>query len=453
MLGRIEKTTGALVVCATLAACGGATKTNPGDATSAGAGGTGAGAGGAGGTGGGSGGADVGPPMLLDVYTWLVTGNEAAAFNALIDELRRRYPRVSIVNSSLPGDPRTDLLKRIAAGNPPDSFQIIIGADTRTFGDEGALQSIDALSAAQGWSRVFPKVVLDAASRGGALLGVPLDVERSNTLFYNTTVLQSHGVAAPASVDEFFKVAEALKSQGVTPIAVSATGGWTIASQLFESVLVAEAGPDFVEAYLRGQKAADAPEIQKALGDVGRMMDYANPDRATTGWSDAVKKVCAGEAAMLFLPDFVKPEFANQGCGPDRIGYVAMEPAGTPTFVFVSIGFTLPNLAAHRDSALAFLEVVGSVEGQRIFNTKRGYVPARTDVPAGGFDPISSKSLNDFAMPSEHHVLGYAAAVSESFQSAVNPALQAFVDPTSPAHQNVATVLTVLKQNYPLIAR
>jgi glucose/mannose transport system substrate-binding protein len=257
----------------------------------------------------------------------------------------------------------------------------------------------------------------------------------------------------PANVDEFFKVADVLKSQGVTPLSVSASGGWTIASQLFESVLVAEAGPDFVEAYQRGQKTADAPEMQKALTDVGLMMDYANADRATTGWGDAVKKVCDGEAAMLFLPDFVKPEFANKGCGPDRIGYVAMQPASTPTFVFVSIGFPLPKGAAHRDSALAFLEVVGSAEGQKIFNATRGFMPARTDVGPDGFDPISQMSMKDFAAPNERHVLGYAAAVSDDFQTAVNPALQAFVDPSSASFKDVAAVVTVLKQNYSLIAR
>jgi glucose/mannose transport system substrate-binding protein len=397
----------------------------------------------------------VGPAMKLEVYTWLVSGADGMAFGLLIDELRRRYPRIEIVNSSLPdpSEERAQLPKRIAAGNPPDSFQIIIGSDTRMWGAQGALEPLDALSTAQGWPQVFPKGVLDAASLNGSILGVPLDVERDNTLFYNKTVLQANGLPTPANVDEFFKVAEALKSQGVTPLSVSASGGWTIASQLFESVLVVEAGPDFVEAYLRGQRAADAPEIQKALDDVGRMMDYANADRATTGWGDAVKKVCDGEAAMLFLPDFVRPEFANKGCGPDRIGYVAMQPASAPTFVFVNIGFPLPKGAAHRDSALAFLEVVGSAEGQRIFNTTRGYMPARTDVGPEGFDPISQMSMKDFATPGERLVLGYAAAVSESFQSAVNPALQAFVDPSNAAYRNTATVLTVLKQNYPLIQR
>jgi len=126
---------------------------------------------------------------------------------------------------------------------------------------------------------------------------------------------------------------------------------------------------------------------------------------------------------------------------------------GAPTFVFVSIGFPLPKGAPDRDSALAFLEVVGSAEGQRIFNSTRGSIPARTDVPPDGFDPISQMSMKDLAAPGERHVLGYAAAVSADFQSAVNPALQAFVDPSSPSFKNLTATLSILKQNYPLIAR
>ena len=71
---------------------------------------------------------------------------------------------------------------------------------------------------------------------------------------------------------------------------------------------------------------------------------------------------------MIIMPDFVEGELAHDGCGPDAIGYVPMQPAGTPTFVFVSITFELPNGAPRGDAALQFLQTVGSKTGQDAFN-------------------------------------------------------------------------------------
>jgi glucose/mannose transport system substrate-binding protein len=391
-------------------------------------------------------------PMRLEIYSWLTAGSEKTALDNVVDELKRRHPGLVFDNATVDrGEGRMELLQRMANDNPPDSFQVITGMDLRQWAD--VLESLDSAALEQGWASAIPKGVLESVSKNGTLIGVPLGIERDNTLFYNKAILQGHGVSVPTNVADFFRVADALKSQGVTPLSVSASGGWTIASHLFEAVLVAEAGPDFVESYLAGQQSPDAPPIQAALTDIGRMMDYANEDRATTGWGDAVKKVCVGEAGMLFLPDFVRNQFATLGCNADAIGYVAMEPAGNPTFVFVGLAFVFPKHARDPDAAAAFAEVLASAEGQRVFNLAKGSIPARTDVPLQDFDPISQMTMKDFALPGERHILGYAGATSSAFQTAVNPALQQFVDPSNAAYKDVAAVLDVLRQNYAIIAR
>jgi glucose/mannose transport system substrate-binding protein len=394
-------------------------------------------------------------PKKLEIYSWFLKGSDATAFSNLIYELKKRYPGIQVDNARLSfeaGGSR-EIAQRIANGDPPDAFQVVPGAELRTWAVKDVLAPLDNLSAEQGWEQVFPEKVLDAARTNGALFGVTLGLERDNTLFYNKAVLQKLGVPVPSSVAEFFDAAAAIKGQGMTPLAVSSTGGWTIASHFFDALLIAEAGPDFVESYFAGQKTADAPEVRAALTDLARMMDYANDDRATTSWGDAVGKVCRDEAAMLFLPDFVRGQFESVGCGPDKIGYVAIQPAGTPTFVFVGIGFTFPKNPPHPESAIAFAEVAASAEGQRVFNLAKGNIPARIDVPAGEFDPISQMTMKDFAASGERHVLSYSVATSGVFQEAINPALQLFVDPSSSVFKSVDGILVVLRQNYWTIAR
>jgi glucose/mannose transport system substrate-binding protein len=390
-------------------------------------------------------------PKTLEVYSWLTAGSERNALDALFKVIEQQ--NISVTNAAQDRSEvaQQELATRMAQGNPPDSFQVVSGSDLDSWVDKGALEPLDAIASAQGWNSVIPAPVLQSVSKNGSLYGVPLDIERDNTLFYNRQIFAAQNLTPPTSVAEIMTTAQALQASGITPLSVSASAGWTIASHVFEAVLVAQAGPDFYESYLSGKKTADTPEVRAALGALGAMMDYANADRMSAKWTDAVASVCSGKAAMLILPDFVKGEFANDGCGPDKIGYVAMQPAGSPTFVFVSITFELPNGAPHRDVAIQFLTTVGSKAGQEAFNPIKGSIPARTDTDPSLFDAISTQTLADFRASGERLTPAYAALTSPNFQTAVNQALKDFVDPASDVFKNVDSVVTVLSQTYGVI--
>jgi glucose/mannose transport system substrate-binding protein len=282
----------------------------------------------------------------------------------------------------------------------------------------------------------------------GKYYGVPLKIERDNTLFFNRKVLADAALSPPTTIANWFEVADALKAKGVAPLAVSASGGWTIAGQFFEGLLVSEAGPQFYRDYLSGAQAPDAPEIQQTLADLAKMMDYANDDRAMVGWGEAVKRVCTGEAAMVFLPDFVSKEFQNQGCGPDSIGYVPLQPVAAPSFVHAPLGYAVPLDAPHRETALEFLKVVGSRNGQTAFATVRGGLTARTDLDPARFDALTRQTMADYASQATVKKGGYAILATNAFQVEVNPGLQQFVDPASPDFGNVTTMVDLLRRAY-----
>jgi glucose/mannose transport system substrate-binding protein len=394
-------------------------------------------------------------PNNLVVLNWFTSASESSAMNALLGLTHEQDPRLNITNAAQENsaDQQTILANEIAAGNPPDSFQVVSGNDLFEWVNRGALEPLDALYTSQGWSATIPPPVLDLVKKSGSLYGVPLDIERDNTLFYNKAILAAQGLRPPRGIGEVASVAAALGAKNIVAFAVSDSGGWTIASHLFESVLVAQAGPDFYRAYLTGTKTADTTEIRAALGTVAAMMDSANADRTMTAWYQAVAKVCAGQAAMLILPDFVRGEFAKDGCGPDVVDYVAMEPAGTPTFVFGSVTFELPKGAADRSAAMEFLTTVGSKLGQETFNPIKGSIPGRTDVDATIYasDPIAAHTLSDFTLFGEQLVPAYAALTASEFQKNVNAALQSFVDSSSGSYKSIDSVVAVIAQNYPLL--
>jgi glucose/mannose transport system substrate-binding protein len=391
-------------------------------------------------------------PQKLEVFSWFTSGSEQAALGALFNQVTSQHadiPLANITNAAQadPTNAQTLLAQRMAAGHPPDSFQVVSGSDLQTWVSQQSLEPLSDIESAQGWGTVIPAEVLQSVSdANGVLYGVPLDIERDNTIFYNKSLVGS----MPTTLDAIMTLAAQLQANGVTPFAVSDSSGWTMASHVFESVLVAQAGADFYEAYLTGKKPADAPEVQAALTTTGHMLDMANTDASTTSWTAAVQKVCTGKAAMLVLPDFIKGEFATDGCGPDKIGYVPMQTSGESSFVFVSVTFELPKGAPDPNAAKEFLETVGSVQGQLAFDSLKGAIPARTDanIVAAGFDSISQQTFADFTAAGEKRIPAYAALTSTTFQTAINTALQAFSDNTNAAYKDVPTVVNVLKTNY-----
>jgi glucose/mannose transport system substrate-binding protein len=397
---------------------------------------------------------DVGQPKPLTVFSMMNSGVEKQAFDALIDVVRKQDPTIVLSDLVLPPQPtypQYSLASAIASGDVPDSFLVASGSDLDLWTGKGVVAPVDGIATSQGWSSVIPAPVLQLMSRSGSLYAVPLDLERDNTVFYNKAVFAAQGVPVPANLADVMTAAATFKARGATAFAVSGVGGWTIATLVFEDVLMAQAGPDFYLAYLTGRKAPDTPEIRTALSTVASMMDSSNADRAAMGWSAAVHLMCLGQAAMVALPDFIARDLVSAGCDPNAVGYVAMQPAGSPAFAFVSVGFTLTQGAPHPATAAEFLATVGSKAGQEAFNSVRGTVPARTDVDPGLFGPLARQSIADFAANGETIVPGYGVLTQVDFQGAVNNALQAFVDPANAQYKDVNAMVAVLAQNYALL--
>jgi glucose/mannose transport system substrate-binding protein len=382
-------------------------------------------------------------PKVLNLQS--SDASQRAAIDGLVAIMRTRVPDLEVTLLDAQG------CSASKCGQQPDIFQAIGGGDLREWAASGKLRSLDELAAAEGWHSTFSGAVLNAMSGAdGQLYGVPLTLERDNTLFFNRNVFSSN-LTPPSSVADWFMTADTLQASGRAPLAVSGSGGWTIASQLFEGLLVQEAGVDFYSAYFSGTEAGDAPEIKQALTDLAKMMNYANADRASIGWADAVQRVCLGQAAMVFMPDFADGQFGLFGCGATLVGYVALQPAASPSFVYATTGFGTTLDAPHPDMALEFLRAAGSREGQAAYVSAMGGVPARADLDPSKFDALADQSLQDFNSPSSQIVPGYALLASSAFQTAISPALQQFVDPTSPDYQNVDTMLAALRNAYPTI--
>jgi glucose/mannose transport system substrate-binding protein len=316
------------------------------------------------------------------------------------------------------------------AGDPPDSFQVHAGhelIDTWVVADK--MEPVTFIFEENGWSESYPPDVIDILSYEGEIWSVPVNIHRSNVLWYNKAVFEANGLEPPTTFDEFFTVAEALKEAGVTPLGLGDNGIWA-STHLFENVLLGVLGPDGYRGLWTGATDWNSPEVTTALDTFARMLQYVNADHAALSWDQAAQLVADGDAAMTIMGDWASGYFTSIGLTPNvEYGYVP-SPGTDGVFMMLSDSFGLPAGAPHRDNAVKWLTLAGSKEGQDAFNPLKGSIPARTDGDRALYDEYLQSAMDDFASNAITPSLAHGAAASEGWVTAFNDVMTLFVTNT-----------------------
>ena len=374
------------------------------------------------------------PPAVageLEIFSWWTAGGEADGLNAMFGIFSSKYPDVKIINATVAGgagmNAKAVLATRMQSGDPPDSFQVHAGHELiDSWVKAGKMEPVTFIFEKNGWLDKYPKGVIDILSYDGEIWSVPVNIHRSNVLWYNKAVFEEHGLTPPATFDEFFTVAEKLKAAGVTPLALGDNGIWA-ATHLLESVLLGVMGPEKYNGLWTGQTDWGGSEVRQALETFARMMEYVNEDHAALSWDQAAQLVADGDAAMTIMGDWVQGYYTSLGLKPNVDYGWAPAPGTKGTFIMLSDSFGLPKGAPHRDNAIAWLTVCGSKEGQDAFNPLKGSIPARTDGDRSLYDVYLQSAMDDFATNKISPSLAHGAAASEGWVTAINDVMTLFV--------------------------
>jgi glucose/mannose transport system substrate-binding protein len=169
----------------------------------------------------------------LEVFSWWTSGGEAMALESLFKVYKYKNPGVEVLNAAVTGGggsaARPVLQTRLAAGNPPDTWQVHPGHEL--FGRyvrAGYCVPVTVLYRSEGWDGVVPQGLLDQVSKGGEIYAVLVGVHRGNVLWYNKKVLKNHGIKVgdTLSFEQFFSAAQKLKAAGLVPLAMGDAGLW-----------------------------------------------------------------------------------------------------------------------------------------------------------------------------------------------------------------------------------
>ncbi len=392
----------------------------------------------------------------LEIFSWWA-GDEAPALDALLKAFSTKNPDVKVTNSTVAGGSgvaaKAVLKTRMLGGNPPDSFQVHAGQELiGTWVVANRMESLTSLYKSEGWDKKFPADLITLLSYKGDIWSVPVNIHRSNVLWYIPDKIKEWGVEVPKTWDDFLKTCTALKAKNVTPLALGPN--WT-AMHLFENVLLAQLGVDDYRNLWAGKLKWTDAKVKAAWTLYGKVLDCTNKDAASLGdWIPAAQLVLDGKAAFEVMGDWwsgwatsVKKLEPGKGFG------WAPAPGTQGVFIMLSDSFGLPKGAPNKDNALAWLKLLGSVEGQDAFNPLKGSIPARIDADVKNaklYNAYLQSSAADWAKDKLVGSLAHGAAAPESFSSNFATVLDVFigtrnVDLVSNASQELAVQANIGK--------
>ncbi len=364
----------------------------------------------------------------LEIFSWWTAGGEAEGLQELFSIYARLYPGVEIINATVAGgagaQAKAVLKTRMLGGDPPDTFQVHAGHELiDTWVKTGFMEPLTQLFISEGWTKVMPKGILDIVSYDGDYWSVPVNIHRANVLWYNKAILQKYGLKPPTTFDEFFDIAEKLKSHGVIPLAFGTKDGWE-AAHVFETVLIGTLGAQGYKGLWTGATKWSDPKVTEALEIFAKMLKYINPDHSARTWDEACALIVEGKAAMNIMGDWAVGYFMAKGF--KDFGWV-LAPNNAGIFDALSDSFGLPKGARNKENVIAFLKVLGSKEGQEAFNIKKGSIPARIDVNKDLFPEYQKSAMDDWLKHEIVPSVMHGAAASESWVTEFKDVIALFV--------------------------
>lgn len=368
-------------------------------------------------------------PNPLVLYHWWGSSSEMAALNALASVFKTKYPGVTEKRTVAPdrGSSLFVILENLTrAGKPPDAIVMQTGYAMWPFVNAGLLAPVDDLWAAEGLEKVVPPTLQAMHRFDGHYYSVPIDVQRTNLIWYNKRVLDKYGVDPDTLTtwERFFDAATRLRAAGVsTPIQIAAS--WTVA-ETFGNIM-AGLGLAGYEDWVNGKiRTATDPRIVRALGILKSYSTYVNRDHVGLDWTVALSRVAKGESAFYGMGDWANGDFRAAGLvyGKD---YGAIVFPGTKSMYGVTIdSFVQPRGIVRPLNSTRWLRVAASREGQDAFNVPKGAIPARMDAQITRYDAYQRWALASFKGARIYPSFG--AAMPQIYVRSLEPALEALVD-------------------------
>ena len=369
------------------------------------------------------------PKGDLEIFSWWA-GDEGPALAALIKVFEAKYPQVNLINATVTGgsgvNAKAVLKTRMLGGDPPESFQVHAGQELiGTWVTAERMLDLTPLFEAEKWMDVFPKDLLNLIGTADGIWSVPVNIHRSNVMWYVPAKLADWGIKAPESWEDFLAIAPSLQAKGVVPLALAQT--WTV-NHLWESVALGVLGVDDYDSLWAGEISWTDNRVVKIWEQFAEILKYSNNDAASLSWQQATDMVVNGQAAFNIMGDWAAGYLTTTLKLEPGVDYGWMaSPDTIGSFIFLADSFGLPKGSGNPDAALAWLKTCGSREGSDAFNPLKGSISARVDSDMSLYNDYLKSAAAEFQNNGITGSLAHGVVANEGFMNDFSTVMEMFL--------------------------
>ncbi len=140
----------------------------------------------------------------VEVFSWWTGLGEADGLKAMRSLFEKQNPGFTFVDAAVEGgsgdQARALLASKLQANQPPDTFQGHAGAELQGYITAGKLEPLNFLYDELKLRDAFPPQLVEQISVHGDIYSIPVNIHRSNVLWFNPKVLDD-GRAVGAAAD------------------------------------------------------------------------------------------------------------------------------------------------------------------------------------------------------------------------------------------------------------
>jgi raffinose/stachyose/melibiose transport system substrate-binding protein len=339
------------------------------------------------------------------------------------------------------------LKAEMAAGNPPDIFEVFGGADLNLYVKANRMLDLTPIIDELGLKDKFAS--LDEFTVDGKVYGLPFG-GYSEAIFYNKKIFSELGLEIPTTWAQLLEVSEKIKAAGYTPFGLAAKDGW-VNGMLWNTVMERNVGIDAFSKVVSGEAKWTDENFVKGFASYAELVnkDFFTKGALGLAYADQGAQLLSGKAAMVFTGTWDANRFSDDEAGDlkGQIGYFAFPSidggAGDQTSINASysngFGFSANLDEDQVAAAKKFIANFYTEEVQKRTLVEDKLLPSMKLSDLSGVDPLTTEILTVMADASSSWK-AYDAIVQPAVGADVNVGIQELIGKVSTPEKVAAKI-------------
>lgn len=309
------------------------------------------------------------------------------AFDKIVANFQAANPGVTVKQIVFDDDIYSDtgLITQLQSNEVPDIYFQWAGYPVQRDVQAGYAADLSAAMAG-GWQATFIDSAFSAGSGttvDGKIYLVPISLDVTNTIWFNTAIFEEYDLTPPATWDAFLADIKVLVDGGETPIVTGNNELWPLGNWASHIAARVVAPADFDAAFKQEKSFADAGflralELMQGLHEAGAF----NKDMQGLGADPAMAAFFQEAAVMHPIGSWLvgsESDLAEKGFAYSQFDTPVIDPAQpAPKSVIGTLtGFVQHAKSTHPAEATAFLKYLTSVDAQVIWAESGAMSPVR----------------------------------------------------------------------------